>query len=234
METVFITGANRGIGLALTKAFLDGDYLVIASCRVPEQAVALQALQAAKPARLHIVELDVVQPDSLTNLPAAVEKISDQIDVLINNAGVLLPSNNFSQISAASLRQSFEVNSIAPIMVWQTLLPLLQKAVLPRVVNITMPTQALSALQNRTSNHHYIASRYALNALVKMAAAELGQAGIVTIALYPGYIQTDMNQHDTKAEPAETAVSKLVPLIANLTAEHNGLCLMPDGSSFDW
>jgi hypothetical protein len=43
-----------------------------------------------------------------------------------------------------------------------------------------------------------------------------------------------MNQHDTKAEPADTAVSKLVPLIANLTAEQNGLCLMPDGSSFDW
>jgi len=231
---VFITGANRGIGLALAKAFLDGDYLVIASCRVPEQAAALQALQAEKPARLHIVELDVVQPDSLTNLPAAVEKISDQIDVLINNAGVLLPSHNFSQISAASLRQSFEVNSIAPIMVWQTLLPILQKAVLPRVVNITMPTRALSALQNRTSSHHYIASRYALNALVKMAAAELGQAGIVTIALYPGYIQTDMNQHDAKAETAVSAGSKLVPLIANLTAEQNGLCLMPDGSSFDW
>jgi NAD(P)-dependent dehydrogenase (short-subunit alcohol dehydrogenase family) len=85
-----------------------------------------------------------------------------------------------------------------------------------------------------TVNHHYIASRYALNALVKMAAVELGQAGIVTIALYPGYIQTDMNQHDAKAEPADTAVPKLVPLIANLTAEQNGLCLMPDGSSFDW
>lgn len=114
------------------------------------------------------------------------------------------------------------------------MLPLLQKAVLPRIVNITMPTRALSALQNRTSNHHYIASRYALNALVKMVAVELGEAGIVTIALYPGYIQTDMNQHDAKAVPADTAVPKLVPLIANLTAEQNGLCLMPDGSSFDW
>lgn len=234
METVLITGANRGIGLALTRAFLASGYRVIASCRNPNAATALQALETDHPGELHLVELDVVDPASLANLVPTVEQICDCIDVLVNNAGILLPSDSFRQISAAGLRQSFAVNSIAPLMVWQTLLPLLKKAARPRIVNMTMPTRALSLLQNRTSNHHYIASRYALNALVKMAADELAEEGLVTIALYPGYVQTDMNDYDAQAETADTAVPKLVPLIAALTAAQNGLCLLPDGSSFDW
>jgi NAD(P)-dependent dehydrogenase (short-subunit alcohol dehydrogenase family) len=100
-------------------------------------------------------------------------------------------------------------------------------------VNITMPTQPISKLI-RTENHPYIASRYALNSLTKMLALELGEFGITTIGLYPGMIQTDMNQYSTAAVPAAEGILKAVDTIQNITPDQNGLAILPDGTVYDW
>jgi NAD(P)-dependent dehydrogenase (short-subunit alcohol dehydrogenase family) len=99
-------------------------------------------------------------------------------------------------------------------------------------VNLTAPTPPISKYP-RAVNHAYMASRYALNALTKMIALEWESKGIITVALWPGYISTDMNR-DPAAAPVETAIPLAAQVIDSLTADHNGCCLLPDGTRYDW
>ncbi|HXQ37747.1 MAG TPA: SDR family NAD(P)-dependent oxidoreductase, partial [Anaerolineales bacterium] len=102
-----------------------------------------------------------------------------------------------------------------------------------KLVNITMPTQTISKLARR-ENHPYITSRYALNSLTKMLALELAEFGITTIGLYPGMIQTDMNEYSAEAEPADLGIPKAVNTIESITPAQNGLALLPNGTIYNW
>jgi NAD(P)-dependent dehydrogenase (short-subunit alcohol dehydrogenase family) len=87
METVLITGANRGIGLALTEALSRDGYAVIAACRHPESAEHLQRLAASQTGRVDIVLLDVDSDELVSAAAASVGKIRSRLDVIVNNAG---------------------------------------------------------------------------------------------------------------------------------------------------
>jgi NAD(P)-dependent dehydrogenase (short-subunit alcohol dehydrogenase family) len=131
------------------------------------------------------------------------------------------------------LTQSFAVNSIAPLLVSQQFLLLLQTSSSPKIVNVTAPTRPISQLQ-RTENHSYMARRYAMNALTKMMALELRPLGVLVVALWPSYLKTDMNDMAEDATPPEEALPQVVDLIDNLTWDHTGSCLMPNGEIFAW
>ena len=96
-----------------------------------------------------------------------------------------------------------------------------------------MPTRPISQW-TRVENQMYVSSRYALNSLTKMISLELGASGITTIGLYPGMIQTDMNEYSPEAIPAEEGIPKAVDTIENITPDQNGLALLPDGAVYDW
>lgn len=233
MFYVLVTGANRGIGLALTQAFLAAGDFVIATCRSPKTSAALAQLAAAYPQTCAVVALDVTDAAAQQRALAQISQKIRQIDILVNNAGILRPSQSWTAVSATDLHDSFAVNTIAPLAVSQTFLPLLRASANAKIVNITMPTSAIEKL-SRTENHAYIASRYALNGLTKMMAQELGAEGIVAVGLYPGYIKTDMNDHADAAVAAETAVPLLVDLIHGLEMAYSGTCLLSNGRSFPW
>ena len=118
-------------------------------------------------------------------------------------------------------------------MVAKAFIELLRAGAPSKLVNITMPTQPISKL-DRTENHPYIVSRYALNSLTKMLALELAEFGITTIGLYPGMIQTDMNQYSAEAVPAAEGILKAVTTIESITPDQNGLALLPDGTTYNW
>jgi NAD(P)-dependent dehydrogenase (short-subunit alcohol dehydrogenase family) len=171
MLSIFITGTNRGIGLAFVREYLARGELVFAACRLPAAASHLQQLKQIYGNQLVLLRLDVTDP---TGLKAAAERIQQHIsslDILINNAGVFFPSTSISDLHPEALTESFAVNSIAPLLVSQRFLLLLRTSSSPKIVNITAPTRPLSQLE-RTEHHSYVASRYALNALTKMMALE--------------------------------------------------------------
>lgn len=233
MLSIFITGTNRGIGLAFVREYLARGERVFAACRVPESAPQLQQLKQSYGEQLVLIRLDVSEP---TAIQAAVEHIQQDtstLDLLINNAGVFFPSTSIADLRQGTLTQSFTVNSIAPLLISQQLLPLLRTSASPKIINVTAPTRPLSQLQ-RTENHSYVASRYALNALTKMMALELRPLGVLVVALWPGYLRTDMNNMAEDATPPEEALPQVVDLIDNLTWEHAGCCLLPDGQIFEW
>jgi NAD(P)-dependent dehydrogenase (short-subunit alcohol dehydrogenase family) len=231
MPTMLITGANRGIGLGFVAHYLAQGWQVFAACRQPESAKALHDLRENYPNKLTLIPLDVARED---NIRAAYEVVRGQtakLDVLINNAGIFHKSSDSGEVTAEGLRQSFEVNTIAPFLIGRTFADLLGTG--GKLVNITMPTQPVTKL-TRTENHAYVASRYALNALTKMLALEFAERGIITVALYPGYLQTDMNGHAAEAKPLSEGIPLAAAVIDSLTPDHNGQCLLHNGSVYEW
>lgn len=233
MTSVLITGTNRGIGLGFVREYLARGTHVFAACRVPDEAIHLQQLKQTHGNQLTLIPMEVTNPDDIQAAARRVQAETSALDILINNAGVFFPSKSFNDLSPEALARSFAVNSIAPLQVIGQFLPLLQNSSAPTIVNITMPTRPLSKLQ-RTEHHGYIASRYALNALTKMLALELKAQGVTVVALWPGYLQTDMNNMAAEATPPEQALPQVVDLIERLTLEQTGTCLLPDGTTFDW
>lgn len=231
MQTVLITGANRGIGLALTRHYLSRDTRVFATCRKPEDADELQNLQQEYTHQLSIIQLDVTNAAQLALAGEHVAQQAAHLDVLINNAGVHMQTQHLSEVTEQDFSYTLAINVVAPLRVLQTFLPLLEQSTRARVVNLTMAIRSISNL-SRQGNHALIASRSALNALTKSLSLELGPKGMIIIALYPGYIRTDANGMSSAATPLHERIPMLVDLIEGLTLEQNGQGLMADGSTF--
>ena len=233
MNNVLVTGANRGIGLAFVSAYLERGKRVIATCRQPSQSNQLHELQQTYGEAIIILPMDVTDPQQIAACQDEVARRVDALHLLINNAGILRQAMQLTQIEMRDLLESFHVNAAGPVIVAKAFLELLRAGAPSKLVNITMPTQPLSKLE-RTENHPYIASRYALNSLTKMLALELREYGITTIGLYPGMIQTDMNGYSVEAIPAAEGILKAVSAIESITQEQNGLAILPDGTIYDW
>jgi NAD(P)-dependent dehydrogenase (short-subunit alcohol dehydrogenase family) len=233
MNNVLITGANRGIGLAFASAYLQRGSRVFATHRRTSQTDQLHELQHTFGENLIILPVDVTDPQQIAACQAEVARHVDALHLLINNAGILRQSRQLTEIEMGDLLESFQVNAAGPVMVAKAFLELLRAGAPSKLVNITMPTRPVSKL-DRTENHPYIASRYALNSLTKMLALELKEYGITTIGLYPGMIQTDMNGYSPEGIPAEEGIPRAVNVIQSITSDQNGLALLPDGTVYEW
>lgn len=125
-RTAIVTGANRGIGLEFTRQLLARGDRVLAGCRQPGKATDLNALTGHHPGRLHVLPLDVADPDSHAALVAELPLVlvdDTRIDLLINNAGVLHSGERFGQLQQATLEDSLRTNAIAPLLLAQALAP---------------------------------------------------------------------------------------------------------------
>ena len=233
MNNMLVTGANRGIGLAFVSAYLQRGHRVIATCRQPSQASELHELQQTYGEAIIILPMDVTDPQQIAACQAEVANRVDALHLLINNAGILRQATQLAQLEMHDLLESFQVNAAGPVIVAKEFLKLLHAGAPSKLVNITMPTPSISKW-TRAENHPYIASRYALNSLTKMLALELAEFGITTIGLYPGMIQTDMNQYSAQAVPAVEGIPKAIDAIDNITPDQNGLAILPDGTIYDW
>jgi NAD(P)-dependent dehydrogenase (short-subunit alcohol dehydrogenase family) len=230
---VLITGANRGIGLGFAQEYAKRGAHIFAACRKPEQASKLKELQARYRDQVIVVPLDITDQAQIAQCYHLVSQHTTSLDRIINNAGILRSVESFREITMSDLMESFAVNAAAPLHIIQQFEDMLAAGSAPRLINITGPTPSITKLSRR-NNHIYLASRYAHNALTKMVALELIEKGIVTIALWPGFIQTDMNQQHPEATPPEEGIPLAVNVIEHLTTEHNGSCLLPDGSIYEW
>ncbi len=195
MATVLITGANRGIGLALAKAYArDGD-TVIATCRSPGEADELRATGA------EIHELEVTSQASVN---ALVETLDGRgIDLLIHNAGVG-DRRAFGDLDYADFARVLEINTIAPLRVIEALWPNV-KAGKGRM--IAAMSSKMGSIES-TNSHGAVAyrtSKAGLNIALRSAAVRLAEEGITLLALHPGWVKTDMGGAQAPVSPDESA-----------------------------
>lgn len=226
MPTVMITGANRGIGLGLTKAYLAKGYEVIATARNPENANDLNALEG--PLEVHALEVsDFEAVDALG------EKLQGRpIDILINNAGVLgLPSQNFGEINFNDLRQTVDINSISPIKVAETFLPNLELGGQKKLVGLTSRMGSIGTMDEGYLS--YRTSKAALNAAMRNISKVLKNKGISVAVLHPGWVKTDMGSDAATTEVSES-VEGLIRQIDALTLEETGCYKDYLGETIPW
>jgi NAD(P)-dependent dehydrogenase (short-subunit alcohol dehydrogenase family) len=128
-RTALVTGANRGIGLEFVRQLLARGDHVVATCRHPGKASALNALAGDHPGRLHVLPLDVADAKSRASLVHDLPLVlgdDGRIDLLLNNAGVLHSGERFGHVEQATLDDSLRTNAIGPFLLAQALAPLLR------------------------------------------------------------------------------------------------------------
>ncbi len=223
--TVLITGANRGIGLALAKQFHQSGYDVIATARKPAKAVDLKALG------VRIEQLDVTDSSSVNALAKRLD--GKAVDILINNAGIFgHNTNTFSDLDIDQLDTVYNVNSLGPLRVTQALLPNLIKSKQKRVANISSMMGSME-LNTWGCCIGYRGSKAALNSFNKTLSMEFGKQGLVFVVLHPGYVQTDINKGKGDITASESA-SGLFDVISKLDSEDNGKFYDFNGKSMPW
>lgn len=229
MDTIVITGANRGIGLALSRCFLDAGHKVIAACRHPQQADALRKLQVED--RLEVVALDVGDATSVSHFVAHLRH--RPVEVLINNAGVMGgEAQGIHNMDYAAWLHTFEINTLAPFHMTTQLLPNFKLAKRPRVITISSQMGAFG-LEMGTDRYAYRSSKTAVSKVMQVLAQEPEFAGIIVCPVHPGWVRTDMGGPQAQISADECAAG-LFKLINNMTAEHSGRFWTWEGQEHVW
>jgi NAD(P)-dependent dehydrogenase (short-subunit alcohol dehydrogenase family) len=229
MEIYLVTGANRGIGLALTRTLLEGGHVVIAGCRKPEDAGALSKLGSEHPDALDVVKCDLTNELELNAVAVESMDRRKKLDVIINN-GAIMPeqgSESILEVDLGLFARAFDINVVGQARVIRAFFPMLIRSDKPRVVNVT---SGLGSISDREGYDYYVyaTSKAALNMLTRSIAFELGPKRITTVAVSPGWVRTDMGGETAPLSPNESARS-LAATIAKLTPEQNGQFLSRDG-----
>jgi NAD(P)-dependent dehydrogenase (short-subunit alcohol dehydrogenase family) len=231
---ILITGANRGIGLALTRVFLERGDTVYAGTRRPKESPALDQLQVEFSKSLQIVPLDVVDPASVGKCTELLAKSVRQLDILINNAGVLLEGFTvaFDELDVDYFDRTFSVNVTGAARVTQAMLPLIRRSKTPRIVNISSGAGSISDKRNH-SYYIYGASKAALNHLTVGLAHELRPEMIIVAAISPGWVRTNMGGQNAELSVEESA-SAMAKTITNLTMKDSGIFQGRSGQSEEY
>jgi NAD(P)-dependent dehydrogenase (short-subunit alcohol dehydrogenase family) len=229
MPVVLITGANRGIGLALAKAYAARRDKVYACVRRTSDRTHLDI--AVRDARgwIEVVEMDVSDPLEVGQARRALE--SEPIDVLINNAGVAGPDQqSATAMDFEGLEATMAVNAIAPLRVANAFLPNL-KAARGKIVALS---SQMGSMQSASSDSlAYRVSKVALNRLMRGLATELKPDGVAVLIVHPGWVKTEMGGDDAQLTPEESAAG-VVKLIDKLDISSTGRFLAWNGKELAW
>ncbi|MEN5059542.1 SDR family oxidoreductase [Luteimonas sp. TWI1416] len=232
-EWTLVTGANRGLGLEFVRQRLADGAPVVATCRQPGRATALNALAGEHPGHLKVLPLDAIDPRSraelVRELPLAIGK-AGRIDLLVNNAGVLHGGERFGHLDGDTLEHSLRTNAIAPLLLTQALAPWLAGGA--RVANLSSQLGSIAGT-TRFGTPSYAISKAALNMATVQLAHALRERGIVVVALHPGWVRTDMGGEQASETPYD-AVAGLLRVIDGLSADDSGRFLDWTGASMPW
>ena len=225
-KNIVITGANRGIGLALTKIFQQQGDTVYAVCR--KTSPALTALS------VNVIEhVDVATDEGINNLAKALSSV--EIDVLVCSAGILR-DESLSDLNIETIREQFEVNAIAPLRIVEAL----QKNISSGYAGtscgkVAVITSRMGSITDNGSGgrYGYRMSKAALNIAAMSLSKDLLARNIAVGIYHPGYVQTDMvnNRGDITATEAAT---RLVGLMNELTMEETGVFKHSNGEILPW
>ncbi|WP_448567426.1 SDR family oxidoreductase [Thalassotalea ganghwensis] len=220
MKNVLITGANRGIGLALAQTFSQQGDAVFGVCRKSSEELNHCAQKV-------IENIDVTVDEDRKRLQSILDKTP--IDVLICNAGILR-DEQLGDINTATIREQFEVNAIAPLMITEVLLSNLNAG-----ARVAMITSRMGSIADNGSGgrYGYRMSKAALNAAAVSLAQDLKDDNISVGIYHPGYVQTDMVNHGGDITATECA-QRLAQLINQQDMSTSGTFLHSNGQTLPW
>ncbi|UWU83118.1 SDR family oxidoreductase [Bradyrhizobium yuanmingense] len=239
MTKVLITGANRGIGLALARQYATDGAEVIACCRDPSTADSLEELVASFGRQVRITQLDVADDASIASLKRAVGDVP--LDILINNAGIngTPKAQSAERIDVEGWMTTMRINALAPILIAQAMRDNLLRSSEKKLVAISSDYASTGTNYGSSRDRYaYRASKAALNNGMRALARDWAEDGILVGILYPGWVRTDMGGERASASPtsisAEHSALCLTRRIAELTPATSGAFLDYNGETLDW
>jgi NAD(P)-dependent dehydrogenase (short-subunit alcohol dehydrogenase family) len=226
LNTLLVTGANRGLGLEFARSFAADGWRVHACCRIPERAKDLAKVDGD----VAVHRLDVT--DGLRVASLARELADEPIDVLINNAGVLHENNSLGGIDYDDWVDELKVNTIAPVRMAERFLEQVAASELKLIVNMT---SGMASIADTASSRSivYRSSKAALNMATKCLALEYAGRGVTVVALSPGWVATDMGGPNAELSPEES-VAKMRRFLARVSPAESGGFFNPDGVARPW
>lgn len=222
MALSIVTGANRGIGLALAAELKNRGRSVLAACRS-------SSLELAK---LGVEVVEGIDVSADRGIAALVKAVGDRsIDLLVNNAGILIWGDRLGELDVEGIRKQFEVNALAPLRLTDALRERLAKG-----AKVALITSRMGSIDDNSSGgaYGYRMSKAALNMAGKSLAVDLRDRGVAVAILHPGMVKTDMvGDHGGQVEPADAA-RELLARIDELTLETSGGFWHAKGQRLPW
>ncbi|CAK1582191.1 unnamed protein product [Parnassius mnemosyne] len=244
MKTVLITGANRGLGLGMVKYLIKEKRTekIFATCRNASEELTKLSDEHKN---LHVLHLDVKKIDSFADFSTKVSKllINDGLNLLVNNAGVTTKFTKLNLVKEEQLMENFMVNTVAPIMLTKTLLPLLKQAAdvnsdkpigvhRAAIVNISSVLGSIS--QNDQGGFYpYRCSKAALNAATKSMSLDLKKDQILVTCVHPGWVRTDMGGKNAPLD-IDTSINGIFNTLCKLGEADSGKFLEYNGNELPW
>ena len=252
LNSVLITGCNRGIGLEFVRQLLNDTSPpnhIIATCRDPTGSEDLNTLHEKYPNRLHILKFDVTHWNKFGGIVTAVEEIvgvNNGLNLLINNAGLLPKLEGLADINVECMMEAYKVNCVAPTFLAKHFLPLLKTASkkhkheamgINRAAVVNISSDWGSITERETSNwdsfYPYRCSKSALNMGMKNLTIDLKDDKILVTSIHPGWVKTDMGGLNGSMT-AEESVRSMLKAMCNMTEENNGTFVQFDGVPLPW
>jgi NAD(P)-dependent dehydrogenase (short-subunit alcohol dehydrogenase family) len=221
MTLSVVTGANRGIGLALCAELAKRGHHVVAACRKSSPELA----------KLGVEVVEGVDVATEAGIAALVKAVGDRsIDLLVNNAGILVWGDQLGGLNVEGIRKQFEVNALAPLRVTDAL-----RERLPKGAKVALITSRMGSIDDNTSGarYGYRMSKAALNMAGKSLAVDLKERGVAVAILHPGMVKTDMIGGNGQVEPADAAKG-LLARVDELTLATSGGFWHMNGERLPW
>jgi NAD(P)-dependent dehydrogenase (short-subunit alcohol dehydrogenase family) len=190
VKTALITGANKGIGYEVARQLAGQEFQVFVGARSRDAGRKAANQIAKKSGKAIFLEIDVADDVSVTGAAREFARAADHLDVLVNNAGIIVDGDNaILEISDEQLRKTLETNTIGALRVTRAFVPLLRKSKAPRVINVSSGGGQLTGGADGWSPAYCI-SKTALNGVTAQLAAALPNFAVNSVC--PGWVRTDM------------------------------------------
>ena len=224
MTTIMITGASRGLGLEFARQFYSEECRVIATCRNPKKANELNSI-----GDIDVHSLDVTDDKSVANLADKLR--GENIDILINNAGVIGQREGFGRLDYDIWAETMDTNVFGPMRVAEAFRDNVMNSEKKQMIFIT---SRMGSITEAVPNAYvYRSSKAALNMAVKCLSVELEQQGLIAVLFHPGHVQTDMGGQAAPVTP-QKSIEGMKNQIVALTRDDNGRFLSYDGRQIPW
>ena len=189
MKTIVVTGANRGIGLEISRQLAEMSHRLVMAVRNPAKSqAALAKIQALSPESM-MLQLDLGDSESIKTFAEELSQLTNHLDVLVNNAAILEDSReSIRSIDEELMIRMMEVNFWGAFRLTRAMLPLLDKSSDPRIINLSSGRGELSNIAG--GYPAYRMSKTAINGLTVRLAAD--EPHIKTNSVCPGWVRTDM------------------------------------------
>ena len=229
---ILITGANRGLGLALTEQLLAAGHAIFTLNR--RDGKELLQLQGEYPHTLRRYSGDVTDE---TSVKSALELMASQVgalDMILNNAAVDLDKFRppLEQVDFSVYLPTYQANSVGPLMVVKYALPLLRRGGRKLIVNFSSEAGSIESCW-RKSEYSYCMSKAALNMASRILQNALKEEGIKVLALHPGWFTSDMGGSSAPISPA-AAAKPIVKLVLDPPTLDGPIFVDSSGSELEW